>query len=57
MVYVDVNDRQQVPPHLIFALPRVKVEDKSKLGYNILKYTANIKSIPNHSLHRWDMWR
>ena len=54
---MSINNHQQVPPHLFFARHQVKVEDKSKLGYNILKYTANIKSIPNHSLHRWDMWR
>ena len=50
------NDRQQVPPHLLYARPRVKVKDKSNHDYSISGHVANIKTIPKYSLHRWDMW-
>jgi len=48
LIKVDVIHRQQVPPRLLFARPRVKVKDKSNHDHNIQKYIANIKIIPKH---------
>jgi len=56
LIKIDVIHRQQVPPHLLFARPRVKVKDKSNHDHNLHKYIANIKIIPKHYSHKWDMW-
>ena len=48
---VDVNDRQQVPPHLLFTRPRVKV--KVTMKHDFKRYDASIKVIPCHSSYLW----
>ena len=46
-----VNDRQQAPPHLLFARPRAKVNINTK--HDFKTYDASIKDIPCHSLYLW----
>jgi hypothetical protein len=46
-----IKDRQQAPPHLLFACPQAKLCVTMK--YDFKRYDASIKVIPCHSLYMW----
>ena len=50
-VKLRVKDRQQAPPHLLFARPRAKLY--VTMDHDFKRYDASIKVIPCHSRYLW----
>ena len=46
-----VKNRQQTPPHLVFARPRANL--KGTMEHDFQRYDASIKDIPCHSSYLW----